>query len=189
LIENLYAAHINNTLEAWAFNVVRICSSGKAGNASEAHYSASLNPLKLKVLMLTGRAGHGSWTPGLPLRAGNGSLFCAKAYLFCRVYALHYGSAAGQGNAAHTHEIEEVFFVLKGQLTVFFETPEGQRVEKVLDQWDCVSCPRGVIHGYQNNSSETVFMQVMLGKRGKTELLGYADQQLFETRDAHLKSA
>ena len=95
----------------------------------------------------------------------------------------------GQGNAAHTHEIEEVFFVLKGQLTVFFETPEGQRVEKVLDQWDCVSCPRGVIHGYQNNSSETVFMQVMLGKRGKTELLGYADQKLFETRDAHLKSA
>ncbi len=26
----------------------------------------------------------------------------------------------GQGNAAHTHEVEEVFFVLKGQLTVFF---------------------------------------------------------------------
>lgn len=95
----------------------------------------------------------------------------------------------GQGNAAHTHEIEEVFFVLKGQLTVFFETPEGQRVEKQLDQWDCVSCPRGVIHGYQNNSNETVFMQVMLGKRGKTELLGYADQKLFETRDAHLKTA
>ena len=95
----------------------------------------------------------------------------------------------GQGNAAHTHEIEEVFFVLKGQLTVFFETSEGERIEKVLDQWDCVSCPRGVIHGYQNNTSETVFMQVMLGKRGKTELLGYADQKLFEGRGAHLNRA
>jgi quercetin dioxygenase-like cupin family protein len=92
----------------------------------------------------------------------------------------------GQGNAAHTHEIEEVFFVLEGQLTVFFETPEGERIEKLLDRWDCVSCPKGVIHGYQNNSSETVFMQVMLGKRGKTELLGYADEKLFEGRGAHL---
>src|SRR5579862_9628782 len=27
----------------------------------------------------------------------------------------------GQGNAPHTHEVEEVFFVLKGQLTAFLE--------------------------------------------------------------------
>ncbi|MEK9661566.1 MAG: cupin domain-containing protein, partial [Alphaproteobacteria bacterium] len=27
----------------------------------------------------------------------------------------------GQGNAAHTHEVEECFFVLKGMLTVFVE--------------------------------------------------------------------
>src|ERR1700729_4375755 len=31
----------------------------------------------------------------------------------------------GQGNAAHTHEVEEVFFVLQGILTVFIEDETG----------------------------------------------------------------
>src|SRR5213595_4135824 len=35
----------------------------------------------------------------------------------------------GQGNAAHTHEVEEVFFVLDGFLTVFLEDEAGKRVE------------------------------------------------------------
>ena len=64
-----------------------------------------------------------------------------------------------------------------------------ERLETLLNEWDCASCPRGVIHGYQNNTKETIFMQVMLGKSGKTELLGYADAKLFEGRDAHLKQA
>ena len=32
----------------------------------------------------------------------------------------------GQGNAAHTHEVEEVFFVLRGHLTVFVEDETGR---------------------------------------------------------------
>jgi uncharacterized cupin superfamily protein len=70
---------------------------------------------------------------------------------------------------------------------VFFETEAGERMEVVLDPWDCVSCPKGVIHGYHNNTGETLFLQVMLGKSGKTELLGYADPNLFQNRDQHLK--
>ena len=31
----------------------------------------------------------------------------------------------GQGNAAHTHEVEEIFFVLKGHLTAFLEDESG----------------------------------------------------------------
>ena len=27
----------------------------------------------------------------------------------------------GQGGSAHTHEVEEAFFVLEGELTVFFQ--------------------------------------------------------------------
>jgi mannose-6-phosphate isomerase-like protein (cupin superfamily) len=38
----------------------------------------------------------------------------------------------GQGNAAHTHEVEEVFFVLQGYLTVFVEDEEGRRVTRTL---------------------------------------------------------
>ncbi len=92
----------------------------------------------------------------------------------------------GQGNAAHTHEVEEVFFVLQGHMMVFFEDEEGNRVETVLGPWDCVSCPAGVIHGYHNNTLENVYTQVMVGK-GKPDLMGYADPNLNKNRDAHIR--
>src|SRR5690349_24760333 len=37
----------------------------------------------------------------------------------------------GQGNAAHTHEVEEVFFILDGKVKVFFEDGAGRREETV----------------------------------------------------------
>src|SRR5438105_13074784 len=92
----------------------------------------------------------------------------------------------GQGNAAHTHEVEEVFFVLQGFLTVFFEDESGKRVEERLGPWECVSAPAGVIHGYVNDSLEPVYFQVMLG-RGRPELMGYTDPGLLAQRDAHLR--
>jgi mannose-6-phosphate isomerase-like protein (cupin superfamily) len=93
----------------------------------------------------------------------------------------------GQGNAAHTHEVEEVFFVLRGLLSVFIEDQEGQRLNYVLGPWECISCPPGVIHGYENKSLEPVYFQVMLG-RSHPELMGYADEKLYQGRDAHLRS-
>src|SRR6195256_4068086 len=47
----------------------------------------------------------------------------------------------GQGNPAHTHEVEECFFVLQGYLDVFVEDESGQRVTTRLGPWDCISCP------------------------------------------------
>ena len=92
----------------------------------------------------------------------------------------------GQGNAPHTHEVEEVFFVLQGLLNVFFEEEgTGRRVYRRLGAWECVSCPPGVIHGYVNDSLEPVYFQVMLG-RGKPDTMGYADEELFNRRSAHL---
>jgi oxalate decarboxylase/phosphoglucose isomerase-like protein (cupin superfamily) len=93
----------------------------------------------------------------------------------------------GQGNAAHTHEVEECFFVLRGHLTVFLEDEEGHHVERRLGPWECISCPAGVIHGYINDSLEPVYFQVMLGT-SKPEAMGYADDELFKRREAHLKS-
>src|SRR5690242_4002683 len=84
----------------------------------------------------------------------------------------------GQGNASHTHEVEEVFFVLQGFLDVFLEDESGARVWQRLGTWECISCPPGVIHGYENRSLEPVYFQVMLG-RAKPEAMGYADDQLF----------
>ena len=93
----------------------------------------------------------------------------------------------GQGNAAHTHEVEEVFFVLDGFLTVFFEDDSGKRLDVRLGKWECVACPPGVIHGYINDSLEPVYFQVMLGK-SRPETMGYADEELYKRRDAHLTS-
>jgi mannose-6-phosphate isomerase-like protein (cupin superfamily) len=92
----------------------------------------------------------------------------------------------GQGNAAHTHEVEEVFFVLKGFLNVFLEDESGKRLDVRLGPWECIACPPGVIHGYVNDSLEPVYFQVMLGKP-RPETMGYADEELYKRRDAHLR--
>jgi mannose-6-phosphate isomerase-like protein (cupin superfamily) len=92
----------------------------------------------------------------------------------------------GQGNAAHTHEVEEVFFVLEGKLRVFLEDGRGGRAETVLGRWDCVSCPAEVIHGFENVGLEPAYVQVMLGK-ARPELMGYVDEALTRQRDAHLR--
>lgn len=92
----------------------------------------------------------------------------------------------GQGNAAHTHEVEEIFFVLQGYLTVFVEDESGRRVTRRLGPWECIACPPGVIHGYQNESLEPVYFQVMLGT-SKPETMGYADEELYRRRSDHLK--
>ena len=90
----------------------------------------------------------------------------------------------GEGNAPHTHPVEEVFFILKGNVTVFFEEEDGRRVEENLGSWDCVSGPAGVIHGFQNNGLEPAYLQVMVGQT-KPEPMGYADVKL-DASDAHL---
>ena len=91
-----------------------------------------------------------------------------------------------QGNAPHTHEVEEVFFVLQGFLTVFVEDEEGNRKTTRLGPWECISCPPGVIHGYDNDSLEPVYFQVMLG-RGEPDAMGYTDDELYTRRTAHLE--
>jgi len=91
----------------------------------------------------------------------------------------------GQGNAAHTHEVEEIFFVLDGELTAFVQDESGRRIDIKLAKWDCIACPPGVIHGYINDSDKPVYFQVMLG-RARPETMGYADDALFRRRDAHL---
>src|SRR5262245_4318996 len=91
----------------------------------------------------------------------------------------------GQGNAPHTHEVEEVFFVLDGKLRVFFDDAAGRRVETVLGRWDCVSAPAGAVHGFENVGLEPAYVQVMLG-RARPDLMTYVDAGLQAERAAHL---
>jgi mannose-6-phosphate isomerase-like protein (cupin superfamily) len=91
----------------------------------------------------------------------------------------------GQGNAAHTHEVEEVFFILDGKVAVFIEDEAGNRAETTLGRWDCISCPAGVLHGFQNVGLEPAYLQVMLGKAAP-DLMTYKDEGLQRRRDEHL---
>jgi len=91
----------------------------------------------------------------------------------------------GQGNAAHTHEVEEVFFILDGKVRVFFEDGRGRRVETVLGKWDAVSCPAGVIHGYENVGLEPAHLQVMLGA-ARPDFMSYVDADLQAHRGVHV---
>src|SRR3981081_4364365 len=84
-----------------------------------------------------------------------------------------------QGNAAHTHEVEECFFVLQGFLDVFVEDESGKRLTTRLGPWECILCPDAAYPTYRNHSLAPVYFQVMLG-RGKPEAMGYADEDLYK---------
>jgi mannose-6-phosphate isomerase-like protein (cupin superfamily) len=89
----------------------------------------------------------------------------------------------GQGGSAHTHEVEEAFFVLDGVLTVFFEDAAGRRVATKLKKWEVVSCPAGILHGFENEGTKDVLMQTFIGT-GRPGPVGYADDKIYseETR-------
>ena len=78
-----------------------------------------------------------------------------------------------------------MFFILQGTLTVFIEDEKGRQLRRRLGPWECIACPPGVIHGFQNESLKPVYFQVMLGK-GRPDTMGYADEDLYRRRDAHL---
>ena len=120
----------------------------------------------------------GATSSGKPMED---SVIPAGAFGFSLMYV-----PPGQGNAPHTHEAEEIFFVLRGHLMVFFEDEDGKRLETTLGPWDLVSCPAGVIHGYHNNSLEPLYMIVSVGKAAPA-LMAYTDPELYKNRDAHLK--
>src|SRR2546425_9347894 len=91
----------------------------------------------------------------------------------------------GQGNAAHTHEVEEAFFILRGKVKGFIEDGAGGRAETVLGPRDCVSCPANVIHGFVNVGLEPAYLQVMLGK-ARPDLMTYTDSSPQQRRHEHL---
>lgn len=84
----------------------------------------------------------------------------------------------GQGGSAHTHEVEEAFFVLDGELTVFFQDDDGNQAATRLGKYDAVSCPAGIPHGFMNEGSENVLMQTMIGA-GKPGPIGFIDDEIY----------
>lgn len=60
------------------------------------------------------------------------------------------------------HDVEEVFFMLRGKIRLFLEH-EGEKWETELGERDLVSVPPGVYRGLLNHGEEEALMCVMLG--------------------------
>ncbi len=63
----------------------------------------------------------------------------------------------------HVHaDVEEVFFMLRGKIRLFFEH-DGETWETELGERDLVSVPPGIYRGLLNHGQEEALMCVMLG--------------------------
>jgi mannose-6-phosphate isomerase-like protein (cupin superfamily) len=91
----------------------------------------------------------------------------------------------GQGGSSHTHEVEEVFFVLKGVVTLFIEDEAGRRVSKRIGPWECMSCPAGVPHGFINESTEGAYLQALIGS-GRPGPVGFTDSAIYKAEEEKL---
>jgi quercetin dioxygenase-like cupin family protein len=63
----------------------------------------------------------------------------------------------------HIHtDVEEVFFMIRGKIRLFFEK-DGETWETDLGERDLCSVPAGIYRGLRNDSDEDALMCVMLG--------------------------
>jgi len=91
----------------------------------------------------------------------------------------------GQGGNSHTHEVEEVFFVLKGIVTLFIEDDAGRRTSKRMGPWECISCPAGVPHGFINEGPEGAYLQTLIGS-GRPGPVGFTDSAIYKAEEERL---
>jgi mannose-6-phosphate isomerase-like protein (cupin superfamily) len=70
---------------------------------------------------------------------------------------------AGHEGPMHVHhDVEEIFFILRGKLKLMLER-DGEKFETILAERDLVSIPPGVYRGEVNVGEEDCLMCVMLG--------------------------
>ena len=81
---------------------------------------------------------------------------------------------AGCEGPLHVHDdVEEVFFMIRGQIRLFVET-DGEKTETVLKERDLISVPPGVYRGLINEGHEDALMCVLLGNP-KPQIPTYPD--------------
>ena len=79
---------------------------------------------------------------------------------------------------SHAHEVEEVFFVVKGELTAWWEGRRGpDRRETVLREREMIYSPAGIMHGLRNHTDEESQVQVVIGV-GRPQKPTYLDSTL-----------
>jgi mannose-6-phosphate isomerase-like protein (cupin superfamily) len=67
----------------------------------------------------------------------------------------------GKGAALHAHPTVEVFMALSGRWGVYWG--DAGEHEIVLEQWDTISVPPGVMRGFRNAGTEPGYLMAILG--------------------------
>ncbi|GAC1328007.1 MAG: hypothetical protein NVSMB2_27330 [Chloroflexota bacterium] len=70
---------------------------------------------------------------------------------------------SGRYAAVHAHEIEEIFFVQQGRMTVTWEHESGDFVDILLGPGDALLNPPDIAHGFRNEGPDPVVAQFMVG--------------------------
>ncbi|MBV8719267.1 MAG: cupin domain-containing protein [Chloroflexi bacterium] len=94
----------------------------------------------------------GSPKTGDPSTLAPSCFTCSLIYLDPERYA-----------AVHAHEIEEIFFVHEGRLTVSWQRPNDEFVDVMLGPGDLLLNPSDVPHGFRNDGPQPVVAQFMVG--------------------------
>jgi mannose-6-phosphate isomerase-like protein (cupin superfamily) len=67
----------------------------------------------------------------------------------------------GKGAALHAHPTVEVFMALSGRWSVYWG--DAGEHEIVLEPWDTISVPPGVMRGFRNAGAEAGYLMAILG--------------------------
>lgn len=67
----------------------------------------------------------------------------------------------GKGAALHAHTTVEVFVALSGEWGIYWG--DNGENEIILQQWDTVSVPPGVMRGFRNAGTEGAYLMAILG--------------------------
>ncbi len=73
----------------------------------------------------------------------------------------YVGASPGKGAALHSHSTVEVFIPLSGKWSIFWGD-EGEQ-EIILETWDTVSVPTGIMRGFRNVGTEDAHLMAILG--------------------------
>ena len=73
----------------------------------------------------------------------------------------YVGAEPGKGAALHSHSTVEVFIPLSGKWSIYWGDAGEQEV--ILDAWDTVSVPPGVMRGFRNVGDAHAHLMAILG--------------------------
>lgn len=92
----------------------------------------------------------------------------APAITDARYFSITYvGAEPGKGAALHAHETIEVFIPMTGKWSAYW----GEQGDKeiILDTFDVVSFPPGVLRGFKNVGDEPAMLMAIIGSKPDTE--------------------